>query len=82
MNITQLTDQHVLAAMDPNGATMRRGDLVAQIASDHYFSIYTVDSVLGAILQRMKRENAIDFVKGPGGGWRLSDETMRLRSKP
>jgi DNA-binding IscR family transcriptional regulator len=62
--------EHVLAALDPNGAVMKYGEIVGQIASDLGVPPNTIYGEIGQILQRMKHAGSVELVKGKGSGWR------------
>lgn len=66
-----LTDEHVLAAMDPNGATTKYGEIVAQLEIQLGYNGTLLYRTTDRVLQRMRRLGKVELVKGPGAGWRI-----------
>lgn len=81
MAVETLTDEHVLEAMDPNGATMKYGEIVGEIAVRLDLSGVDVYRTCDRRLQSMRRAGLVELIKGPGGGWRLSTGTVRTRKR-
>ncbi len=76
------TDDQVLAAMDPNGAVMKYGEIVEQ-CKDELSGTANRDQLYRAVdrvLQRMKRAGRVDLVKGRGAGWKISRHELASRS--
>lgn len=73
MKPEELTDDQVIAAMDPNGATMKYGEIVAVLA--HYLKLpsHLLYRYADRRLQSMKASGRVELVKGKGGGWRICD---------
>jgi len=76
-----LTEDRVLVAMCPTGATMKYGAIVAQVADQsglphHGHEFYRA---VDKMLQRMKKIGRVELVKGAGGGWKLSDSERAAR---
>lgn len=69
-----LTEDMVLAAMDPNGATMKYGAIVAQLESNTGHSGHELYRWTDRILQAMKRDGRVELVKGYRGGWRKAKQ--------
>lgn len=69
--VTDLTDDQVLAAMDPNGATTKFGEIVTELESQLPYGGYVLYRAADRTLQRMKRGGKVELVKGAGAGWRL-----------
>lgn len=74
-----VTTEMLLNALDPNGAVMKYGALVEQVADHIGVRGHTVYGKVGPILQRLKRDGLVELVKGPGAGWRLSTATINAR---
>lgn len=73
-----ISEAQVLAAMDPNGAVMKYGEIVGHIAGDVGVAPHVIYGEIGQILQRMRRAGSVALVRGRGrgAGWRrvLRDE--------
>lgn len=69
--VPDLTDDEVLSAMDPNGATMEYGEIVAQLESQLPYGGYVLYRAADRTLQRMKRGGKVELVMGAGAGWRI-----------
>lgn len=66
-----ITDADVIAAMDPNGATMKLRAIVAHLKDKTGYSEYALGSNVQNVLTRMRRAGRVELVKGPGSGWRI-----------
>lgn len=73
-----LTEEQVLAAMDPGGATMKYFEIVTQLEIDTGQSRGQLHRDVDRVLQRMKRAGRVEWVKGAGGGWRKTDGERRV----
>lgn len=69
----------LLDALDPSGAVMKYGALVARVVHHTGVRRDIVYGEVGPILQRLKHEGLVELVKGPGAGWRLSVATINER---
>lgn len=69
--VLALTDAQVLAAMDPNGAPLKYGEIVAQLETALRHNGSELYRIADRVLQRMKRLGQVELVKGVGGGWRI-----------
>lgn len=69
--LPSLTNEQVLAAMDPNGATMKYGEIVAQLETMLRYDGTLLYRLADRVLQRMKRLGRVELVRGAGGGWRI-----------
>lgn len=70
--IPDLTDDQVLAVLDPSGATMKYGQIVAQLEAVLPYDGRQLYRAADRVLQRMKRLGKVKLVKGTGGGWRIT----------
>jgi hypothetical protein len=72
----------VLDALDPNGATTKYGEVVAQVGTqlglgqEYDYALY---HEVSTVLQRLRRVGRVELVKGAGGGWRISDAERLAR---
>lgn len=66
-----LTDEQVLAAMDPNGAVMKYGEIIAQLEITLGLHEKQLYRAADPVMRRMKRCGKIELIKGTGAGWRV-----------
>lgn len=80
-----LTDEQVLAAMDPNGAVIKYGEIVAPLEIMLGLNGNQLYRAADPVLRRMKRSGKIERIKGAGAGWRIITQeapaTLRLQSE-
>jgi len=72
----------VVAALDPNGAPIKYGEIAAGVATATGMPGEEAYRKVDRILQRMKRDGRAVLVKGRGGGWRLSDVALAEARRP
>lgn len=67
----KITENVILAAMDPNGATMKLGEIVAQLTAQTGYTEYQLASNVQNKLRRMRKAGRVELTKGVGAGWRV-----------
>lgn len=75
-NAPKVTDEQVLAALDPNGATMKLGAIAVQVGQQIGFSESAVYRDVEAVLRRLRKAGTVELVKGYRAGYRRA---IRLR---
>lgn len=60
----------LIEALCPVGAPVKYSEIVGYIADQTGEDRYTLYGLLGPILQRLKRDGKVEYVKGAGSGWR------------
>ena len=68
---TAVTDADILTAMDPNGATLKLGAIVAELKARTGYSEYALFGNVQNKLRRMRKAGRVELTKGPGSGWRI-----------
>lgn len=66
-----ITESDILEAMDPNGATLKLGAIIAGLKDLTGFSEYALTANVQNKLRRMRKAGRVELAKGPGGGWRV-----------
>jgi lambda repressor-like predicted transcriptional regulator len=66
-----VTEADILAAMDPNGATIKLCEIVAELSNRTGYSEYALYSNVQNKLRRMRKAGSVELTKGAGSGWRI-----------
>ena len=66
-----VADADVIAAMDPNGATMKLGGIIVNLMESTGYSEYALIGNVQGKLRRMRGAGLVELVKGSGAGWRI-----------
>jgi hypothetical protein len=76
-----LTEAVVLDAMDPNGATLKLGAIVAMLKDSTGHSEYAIASHLQNKLRHMRKRGLVVLIKGAGSGWALTQNALNARRR-
>lgn len=67
-----ITQELILGAMDPNGATMKLCAIIAYLHDQTGYSEYALSGNVQNKLRHMRRAGLVELTKGPGAGWRIT----------
>jgi hypothetical protein len=72
---SSLSEDAILAAMDPNGATMDLDAIIQELRDRTGHSKYVLSTNVQNKLRHMRKAGRVEFTKGPGSGWRSTRKT-------